>query len=224
MSADLRTEQMAKTRALMTQTERDRIAGREDVEDIKRYQAITRVRRRIEDELTQDISILEDHHEGLLEELRDVVCDEGAEEVVEADLTPSPTHERTQDAVADEEGDGGDAGLFTEDEKAAELPDEISPEVVETVKNLTQSWEKDSRLENRRRAAATVLQYALDTGEGIGKSHDIVDRVIEEYPVEEQGRETYWRKNVRDKVLTELGEYSRSTHKYTVEGLEGDNA
>jgi hypothetical protein len=65
---------MAKTRALMTQTERDRIAGVEDVEDIKRYQAITRVRGRIEDELTEDIRILEENHEGLLAELREVVC------------------------------------------------------------------------------------------------------------------------------------------------------
>ena len=76
MSSDLRTEKMAKTRALMTQTERDRIAGVEDVEDIKRYQAITRVRRRIEDELTEDIRILEENHEGLLDELREVVCEE----------------------------------------------------------------------------------------------------------------------------------------------------
>lgn len=76
MSADLRSEKMAKTRALMTQTERDRIAGIEDVEDIKRYQAITRVRGRIQDELTEDIRIFEDHHEGLLEELREVVCDD----------------------------------------------------------------------------------------------------------------------------------------------------
>jgi hypothetical protein len=65
---------MAKTRALMTQTERDRISGIEDVEDIKRYQAITRVRGRIQDELTEDIQIFEGHHEGLLEELREVVC------------------------------------------------------------------------------------------------------------------------------------------------------
>lgn len=65
---------MAKTRALITQTERDRIARREDVEDIKRYQAISRVRRRIDDELTKDVAILRKHHPGLLEELRDVVC------------------------------------------------------------------------------------------------------------------------------------------------------
>jgi len=65
---------MAKTRAIMTETERERIAGREDVEEIKRYQAITRVRGRIKDELVKDVQVLEDHHPGLLEELRDIVC------------------------------------------------------------------------------------------------------------------------------------------------------
>lgn len=67
---------MAKTRALMTETERNRIARREDVEDIKRYQAISRVRRRIGDELVEDVAILREHHEDLLEELRDVVCEQ----------------------------------------------------------------------------------------------------------------------------------------------------
>ena len=75
MSSDTRST-MAKTRAIMTGTERARIAGEEDVEDIKRYQAITRVRRRIEEELTEDVAVLEENHPDLLEEIRDVVCDE----------------------------------------------------------------------------------------------------------------------------------------------------
>jgi hypothetical protein len=58
----------------MTESERQRISGQEDVEDIKRYQAISRVRNRINDELTKDLQVLEEHHAELLEELRDVVC------------------------------------------------------------------------------------------------------------------------------------------------------
>ncbi|WP_188871938.1 hypothetical protein [Halarchaeum rubridurum] len=65
---------MARTRALMTETERARIAGEEDVEDRKVYQAISEVRNRINDELVDDVETLEEHHPGLLEELRDVVC------------------------------------------------------------------------------------------------------------------------------------------------------
>lgn len=67
--------QMAKTRALMTESERRRIAGQDNAEDVKRYQAISRVRNRIHDELTHDVEVLEENHTELLEELRKVVCD-----------------------------------------------------------------------------------------------------------------------------------------------------
>nr|WP_224448731.1 hypothetical protein [Haloprofundus salilacus] len=60
----------------MTKTERKRISKEEEVEDRKRYQAITEVRNRIHDELTEDIEVLREHHPELLDELRDIVCDE----------------------------------------------------------------------------------------------------------------------------------------------------
>lgn len=100
MSGNLRSEQMAKTRALMTQTERDRIAGVEDVEDIKRYQAITRVRGRIQDELTEDIRILEEHHDGLLDEIREVVCTE-VEKGIETDSDPKPAENTSKEPAPD---------------------------------------------------------------------------------------------------------------------------
>jgi len=58
----------------MTTTDRDRIMGEADVPDEKRYQAIHRVRSRIE-ELETDVEVLEEHHPDLLDELRDVVCE-----------------------------------------------------------------------------------------------------------------------------------------------------
>jgi len=64
---------MAKTRALLTETEREQIAGDHGKE--RRYQATSRVRRRVEDELTEDIAVLEEHHPDLLQEIREVVCD-----------------------------------------------------------------------------------------------------------------------------------------------------
>jgi len=66
---------MARTRALMTKTERRRITGEENVEDRKRYQAISEVRNRIHDELVEDVEALAKHHPELLEELREVVCE-----------------------------------------------------------------------------------------------------------------------------------------------------
>lgn len=64
---------MATTRALITETEREQIAGEHG--DERRYQATSRVRRRIREELTTDIELLEEHHPKLLSEAREVVCD-----------------------------------------------------------------------------------------------------------------------------------------------------
>lgn len=71
--------EMARTRALMTKTDREQIANREEVDENKRYQAISRVRGRIQEELPQDVEILKQNHPELLEELRDVVCGEQPE-------------------------------------------------------------------------------------------------------------------------------------------------
>ena len=63
----------------MTETEREQIAGEHG--DERKYQATSRVRRRIEEELTEDIEVLREHHPDLLGELRDVICpgEEGQE-------------------------------------------------------------------------------------------------------------------------------------------------
>lgn len=65
---------MARTRALLTETERRQIAGEETEQ--RKYEATSRVRRRIQEELVKDMEILEEHHPGLLEELREAVCEE----------------------------------------------------------------------------------------------------------------------------------------------------
>jgi hypothetical protein len=63
---------MAKQRALLTETEREQLAGKRG--DQRRYEATSRVRRRVADELTKDVRVLEEHRPDLLEELREVVC------------------------------------------------------------------------------------------------------------------------------------------------------
>jgi len=67
------TRVMAKTRALLTETEREQIAGEHG--DDRKYQAASRIRRRIEDELTTDVDFLQEHHPQLYEELQEVVCE-----------------------------------------------------------------------------------------------------------------------------------------------------
>ena len=65
---------MARTRALLTPTERRHIAGEET--DQQKYEAVSRARSRIKEELTKDVELLEEHHPDLLEELREVVCED----------------------------------------------------------------------------------------------------------------------------------------------------
>lgn len=65
---------MAKTRALLTETERRQLAGEES--DERKYQATSRVRRRINEELTTDLEVLAEHHPDLLSEIQSVVCGE----------------------------------------------------------------------------------------------------------------------------------------------------
>ncbi|MUV60396.1 hypothetical protein [Halobacterium sp. CBA1126] len=69
---------MAKTRALLTDTEREQIAGEHG--DDRKYQAASRIRRRIDEELTTDVEVLQEQHPQLLEELRDVVCSQPSEQ------------------------------------------------------------------------------------------------------------------------------------------------
>ncbi|WP_079255082.1 hypothetical protein [Halococcus hamelinensis] len=64
---------MAKTRAMLTETEREQIAG--DHGRDRRYQATSRIRRRIGDELTRDVEVLAEHNPELLKEIREVVCE-----------------------------------------------------------------------------------------------------------------------------------------------------
>jgi hypothetical protein len=63
---------MARTRALLTERDRELIASEDETN--RRYQAVSEVRSRLRDELPRDVEVLEKHHPDLLEELREVVC------------------------------------------------------------------------------------------------------------------------------------------------------
>jgi hypothetical protein len=63
---------MARGRALLTETEREQIAGKHG--DQRKYEAISRVRARIQEELSKDIELFEKHKPELADELREAVC------------------------------------------------------------------------------------------------------------------------------------------------------
>jgi hypothetical protein len=64
---------MARTRALLTETEREHL--RSEKASSNQYQAVSRIRNRIHEELQTDLEVLEKHHPELYKELAQVVCD-----------------------------------------------------------------------------------------------------------------------------------------------------
>ncbi|KDE58528.1 hypothetical protein EL22_04100 [Halostagnicola sp. A56] len=66
-------------RGLLTEREREILSGDADVSDNYRYRVVSRIRTKM-DALEDDVEVLEDHHEGLYEELQDIVCGGGDDE------------------------------------------------------------------------------------------------------------------------------------------------
>jgi hypothetical protein len=62
-------------RGILTEYERECLAGEHAKQ--REYESRSRVRSRIEGPLTEDIKHLEEHDPGLLNELREVVCEGG---------------------------------------------------------------------------------------------------------------------------------------------------
>lgn len=60
----------------MTGTDRKYVAGEGVEDENQRYQAVSRVRDRL-DELEKDVEVLEESHPELLAEIREIVCEEG---------------------------------------------------------------------------------------------------------------------------------------------------
>jgi len=71
----VRTNQarMARRRAILTDTERELLDTNEKSD--RYYQAVSRIRRKINQELTEDIQLLKKNNPELFEELQEVVCD-----------------------------------------------------------------------------------------------------------------------------------------------------
>lgn len=87
---------MAKTRALLTDTEREQLAGQHG--DRRKYQATSRARRRIHEELTTDVALLAEYHPDLLAELRKVVCTEDSNDTERQVVDIDDGHDGDRDA------------------------------------------------------------------------------------------------------------------------------
>lgn len=71
--AATQSETMDERRALLTEREREIVAGKADVSNSYRYQTISRVRKRL-NELEADLEAMEQHGE-LADEVREKVCE-----------------------------------------------------------------------------------------------------------------------------------------------------
>lgn len=66
---------MATGRALTTETEREYLRGEHGEQ--RMYEARSRLKARINQRLTEDIELFEEEAPQLLEEIREIVCEEG---------------------------------------------------------------------------------------------------------------------------------------------------
>jgi len=62
-------------RSILTEREKEILAGEADVSEKYYYVVVTRVRNKIEG-IEDDLAFLDDHHESLGDELRDIVCED----------------------------------------------------------------------------------------------------------------------------------------------------
>jgi hypothetical protein len=105
-------------------------------------------------------------------------------------------------------------------------PDDVPPDVREAVDRAAEYWGDDGRLDDRREATRVVLS-AIESEAGLTKS-EIVDRYADEYAVEGQTEETWWRRNLAEGAegaeapapLKLVAEYVRATHKWRWTGLD----
>lgn len=239
---------MARSRAILTETEREQIAGEHG--DKRRYEATSRARARVRDELAVDIEILREHNPDLLDEIREVVCPAAA---VDADPnaadrdTPEtgedrreidPSHGETQRSG---DGDNGDESATTLDADDLEGNPESTiddPQAGDELGNgnddgpdtfagvidavAADEWEDtDARLADRKAAARAVLEYARDNG-SVSKQEAKED-IYPDHGVEGQNARTWYRKNIRP-VLNEAAEYDQSArgYKLVVDDAQGD--
>jgi len=65
-------------RAILTEREREILTGEDDVSESYYYRVITRVRDKIE-RVEDDLEVLDEHHDTLGDELREIVCEDSDE-------------------------------------------------------------------------------------------------------------------------------------------------
>jgi hypothetical protein len=74
-------DRMTRRRALLTDDEREILTGEKNVSDNYEYTIRSRIRKKIKEELAEDVKIIAEYDDEILEELQEIVCpdEEGQE-------------------------------------------------------------------------------------------------------------------------------------------------
>jgi len=193
--------QSTEGRALLTETERDALAGEKS--DSYRYKTRSYLKRRIE-KIERDADVLAEYAPDLLADLRDAIeTDEthGPREPRESAETPSQS---------ERDRSGGENTTTSTTPETAPTSDARADGVEEVAD--AEGWEDTpERLDARKRAALAVLEYAREHG-SVSKA-EAKEEIEPEHPVDGQNSRTWYRKNIRP-VLNESAEYDQSERGY----------
>lgn len=160
----------AQYRALLTDREREILAGEADVTDNYRYRVVSRVRTKL-DALETDVALLREHHPGLLAEVQEVTSDETGGEVHAARVT------------VDEEGEAFVGEEFAEAVEEMDEPVFVSEEMVEALDALNLDAD-------RREAVRAMYEYLRDAR--TARKSDFTGEVYPEHPAGLDSPDGWW--------------------------------
>lgn len=188
---------MAKTRALLTETEREQIAGEHG--DRRRYEATSRVRRRIEDELTTDVALLAKHHPDLFAELREAVCENVVPSPGDPGMAADPMVAAAQCSPKQRRDDREQTGTPPESARNDSKATTDDRETFDTIEDVLADWRPGRTYEERKprkEAGSAALRWLRDH-DGHASGGDFQAALLPEHDVEGQSEKTWWRKTVR---------------------------
>jgi hypothetical protein len=187
---------MSERRALLTDREREIVAGEADVTDSYRYQTISRVRARF-DRLDDDLAALREHGD-LLDELREIVCEDAPADDIAVDDS-SAERDTHSGAETDDEREREPQGLDVETPPAPTSDPAREPE--DDLASILDGWRPGRSREEREArlaSAEAVLEYVRE--EGLVTRADLLEDVYPEHGVESQSDETWWRTTARGQI------------------------
>lgn len=211
---DTKGATMSKRRALLTDREREIISGEADVEDSYRYQTISRVRSRF-DRLEDDLEVFGTHGD-LLDELREIVCEDSeSEDIAESDSwSPPEATDEEQHPVVEEPEDKRDPVK----DAVADIDFPATKDRNECVEAVRAAYEL-----LKERGTATKKDFVREVMDEHSLEYD-VDAALEKLDSPERYRGAWWRRVIKPalKSLPDVESPTRGASDWTYTGENKD--